>query len=539
MRLELKMALITSAALTGLLNAAPVAAQSAAARTCQVAALQAMSPANLVIDKAEAVKGGDQAPAHCAVIGHINRGGEIGIRLLLPNDWNKKFLFVGVGSFAGLFMPIDSAPFNQGVLRGYATGTTDTGHKSALAGEMSGEDASWALNNPQAVINHYDASIELSAQAMKQLISAYYSAAPRYAYFQGCSGGGRQAMAEAERAPGTFDGIIAEAAAWNYSRLFSTMLLNGQQILRSDGNWVSKGKLQTIDKAVMAQCDELDGVKDGIITDPRACQPALSKLKCKPGVDTDACLTPQQLATIEQIRHPAFAKDRPGFFGFHLTGADAEPWAWGDTIFGARKPQRDASGRLSFGVFPTPGQAFGDVPLGYVLGDQYYRYILKNDAAADPRDFSLERDFPASQQKIAPMSDATDTDLSRFFRHGGKLLIWHGWSDPAIPPEMSIDLYNRIEHDTRQPLPIPVDQSVRLFMAPGVGHCLGGAGLTEFDMLSAMEAWVERGSAPERIPAAQLVNGLPARTRPLCRYPKAAKYTGKGDSNDERNFVCV
>ena len=539
MHSKLKAALVAGAALMALAAASPAAAANNGPDACAVAALQAMAPAGVVIEKAEAVSATKEAPAHCAVTGYINHGGKIGIRLLLPTAWNKKFLFIGIGGFAGAFMPMETSPYNEGLLRGYATGTTDTGHKGAGTVDVAGTDATWALNNPAGVINHFESSVDLSAQAMKSMVAAYYGDAPKYAYFQGCSGGGRQAMAEAERNPGAFDGIISEAPAWNYSKLFTTFLLDGQQILRSPANWISATQFEAIDRKVMAQCDDVDGLKDGIIMDPRACHLDLSKFGCAPGADPGSCLTPPQLATLRFLLDPPYAKGRTGYYGLYLTGADHVVFGLQDSIFGSAKTRLDATGRPTFAPFAAPDAPLGASPFAYQLGDQFFRYMVMNDPNQDARGFDIERDYPLIQQKVGFMSDADQTDLGRFFRKGGKLLIWHGWSDTAIPPGMSIDLYERIKRDTKdsagQP---PVDQSVRLFMAPGVYHCGGGSGLTQFDVLAAMEDWVEHGSVPERIPAAQIENGLPVRTRPLCRYPQVAHYSGRGDPNDERNFDC-
>lgn len=534
MKTRLKAAWVAVAALTALAVALPgvAAAATATANTCTVSALQARSPGGVVIEAADVIKAAEGRPEHCALTGYVDHKGKIGIRLLLPDSWNHKFLFMGVGSFAGVLAPLEG---NPAFLRGYAIGTTDTGHRGAgTSPGLATNEASWALNDPAAVINHFEASVDLSAQAMKALVAAYYGGAPRYAYFQGCSGGGRQAMAEAEFNPGTFDGVIAEAPAWNYSRLFATFLLDGQQILRSPANWISPRQFAAIDQQVMAQCDGADGVVDGIIMDPRACHLDLSAFGCKPAGGPAGCLSPPQLDTLKFIVEAPYARGRPGYYGFYLTGADSKDWGVQETIFGAARPGLDAAGRPTFAPFSESGAS----PFAYALGEQFYRYILMNEPTKDARDFNIERDFPLIQQRVAFMSDADQTDLGRFFRKGGKLLIWHGWSDPAIPPGMSIDLYERIKRDTKDSDEAPVDNSVRLFLAPGVNHCGWGSGLTQFDVLRAMEDWIEHGLAPERIPAAQLENGLPVRSRPLCRYPKVARYSGRGDPNDERNFDC-
>jgi hypothetical protein len=523
------------------LAAAVAAARPAAAETprppaCTVEALQGIAGSAARILSARRVDAGAQTPAYCAVSGSVEHGTSIGFILGLPDAWNRKFLFYGIGGFAGMPTPIDVFPFNKGLKSGYATGSTDTGHKGTL------EDATWALNNPAGVLNHYEDGVELSARAMKGLIGAYYGLAPEHAYFEGCSAGGRQAMVEAERFPTTFDGVIAEAPAWNYSRLLSTFALNAKEILRSPGAWIPPSAFVRIDRLVLEQCDEVDGVKDGIVIDPRRCRLDLKPLLCRPGEAAESCLSKEQLTTLDRIVHPPYAKGRPGYFGFQLTGTDRSEgwWGWPEWMFGTVHPVPDAGGRLNFaGDVLPPGPARGVGPNQFLLGEQFFRYMVMNDPAYDARSFDLERDYARLQARLGGVIDADATDLGGFVRAGGKLIIWHGWADNAIPPEMSIDLYERVRRDTRdRPGQSPLDQSARLFMVPGVQHCGSGSGLVWFDALPALEAWVEGGKAPERITAAQIVDAKPGRSRPLCPYPKAAVYSGKGDPDDQASFDC-
>jgi feruloyl esterase len=520
----------------GLVAASPARAAATTPARCDAPAIQRMVATDVHIDEAKTVEANGDLPAHCAVKGSILHGSKIGFAAALPADWNEKFLFYGIGGFAGVINPLDRPPSDQGLKRGYATATTDTGHQSPTV-----ENATWALDNPAAVLNHFESSVDLSAQTVKSLIASYYGRAPDRSYFQGCSAGGRQAMVEAERFPSTFDGIIAEAPVWNYSALLSTFLLNGQRILRSPANWVSPENFEAIDREVLRQCDLLDGVADAIIMDPRQCRPNLHTIVCKAGQSGTDCLTAAQLATIKQLTQPA-NPGVPGYYGYYLTGTDRSGpfFGWPDWMFGTRPTMLDSSGRLQFASRVLAGSKDqGRGPLQFLLGEQFFRYMVMNDPTYDGRDFRFERDMAVLQSKLGAFLDAKDTNIGTFVRSGGKLLIWQGWSDGAVPAGMAIDLYERIGHDT----PVhhgekQLDQSVRLFMVPGVQHCSWGTGLTEFDALGALERWVEQDRAPERIEATQLVDGKPARSRPLCPYPKVAHFLGRGDPDEAQSFDC-
>jgi feruloyl esterase len=502
---------------------------------CTLQRVATMVSAPVSIESARPVAATALVPAHCAISGFIEHGSRIGFTLALPSEWNHKFLFFGVGGFAGVPAPLDS-----GIARGYATGSTDTGHKGT-----SVEDATWALNNSAAVLNHYESSVELAATALKELTSSYYGARPAHAYFQGCSAGGRQALVEAERFPGTFDGIVAEAPAWSYSKLLVSFMENAREILKSPDNWVPPEAFPAIDREVLRQCDALDGLEDGIIEDPRACKPDLRRLLCpnptQPG-KTATCLTRAQVAILQKLVNPEFARGRPGYYGYYLTGSERSDlsWGWSEWFFGTLPPLTDARGKLNFrGDVLPPGPDRGKGPNQFLLGEQFFRYMVMNDPGYDARTFELGRDGERLQHRLGGLLDADSADLGPFVRSGGKLLIWHGWSDPAIPPSMAIELYTRILHETRQAAgQLSTAEAVRLFMVPGVQHCGGGAGLTEFDPLAAMEQWAEQGHAPDRITAWQRAGGQRVRSRPLCAYPKTPLYHGSGNPDDAANFRC-
>ena len=504
-------------------------------RVCTAERLQSLATGSLRIDSAEHVDAAAHVAAYCSVVGHIEHGTPIGFKLGLPDTWNGKYLFLGIGGFAGTLDPIES-----GMARGYATGTSDTGHTG-----RSVADATWALNNPVGVVNHFETGTALAASRLKSLATVYYGTLPAHAYFQGCSAGGRQAMVEAARFPGTFDGIIAGAPAWNYSKLLVTFVENGSMILRSAANWIPPDVFKEVDRVVLDQCDasDGDGLQDGIITDPTRCRANLRVLLCKAGMDPRTCLTPAQFRILEKLRHPDFAGGQSGYFGYRLSGSDRDvglSWGWPKWFFGTMPPVPDRGGQLNFrGDVLPEGADRGMGPNQFLLGEQFFRYMVMNDLNYDARTFSFRKDVPKLERKLGGLLDVRDDDLGPFIRLGGKLLIWHGWSDPAIPPEMSIDLYKRIQQATRAYAgQASTDQSVRLFMVPGVQHCGGGAGLTEFDALGALERWTDEGRAPDHLKASQLIDGKPVRSRPLCSYPKVGQYRGEGNPDDADSFEC-
>lgn len=515
--------LVRFSALALLISAAMASPDLAAHEaSCTAQSVRAMVHPPLDVGNVVYVRGSSTEPGYCLITGFIDHGTRIGIEFALPDAWNKKVLFLGRGGFAGAVerasIPSD-LPVAYGAIRGYATGTTDTGHQSPTV-----EDATWATN-PAAVINHFEVGVELAANALKAIAAAYYATVPRYTYFQGCSGGGRQGLVEAERFPDAFDGIIAGAPAWNYTHLFIDLAERAKRVIKQPSAWIPPETLHAIDRLVTQQCDKLDGLEDGIVMDPRVCHPDLAALACKADRDGSQCLTSTQQSVIEQLLHPPYATAASGYFGLMLTGSDAGAWvSW---VFGQQKPSRAGA----------PGTIYNTAAAKMAAG--FLSYIVMNDPRYDWQRFDAEADTAALDRKLGALVNADQTDLSRFVRRGGKLLIWHGWSDAAIPAEMSIDFYNRIFRDTHGAgAGETLDQSVRLFMVPGVEHCFGGSGLTEFDALSAMERWVERGQAPDLLIAARRRQGERVLSRPLCRYPQRARYRGGGNRDSADSFEC-
>lgn len=453
------------------------------------------------------------APEYCRVIGFVDT--EINFELRLPTAWNKKFLFGGEGGLAGQISDQTGlqAGGRNGLARGYATVFSDTGHKgTVLPGATSPVyDGSWALNNPERQLNWAHRSTHVVARAAKNLIEDYYGRQPRYSYFTGCSGGGRQAAMTAQRYPKDFDGILAGAPWLN---------VTGQVML---WNWIVQAlaeqpippaKLPLIANNVLAQCDAKDGLKDGLISDPERCEVKTSKLACRPGGNDATCLTFDELRTLRTIYAGPQNSRGKQLFPPYEPGQENVQWL--------RSIVHDVNG--------GPGQLLVFLP------DQFLRFFVFGPDY-DTLTFDFDRD-PRALKDPGRLFNVK-SDLSDFRKAGGKLLMYHGWNDPRLAPIYSINYRNEVV-ERLGGKPGKTDEFFRLFMVPGMGHCSGGEGPNSFDALTALEKWVEKGVEPERIVASHAnASGVVDRTRPLCAYPKIAKYKGNGSIDDAKSFACV
>jgi feruloyl esterase len=405
---------------------------------------------------------------------------------------------VGNGGLAGAISYGAMAPVLK---RGYAVASTDTGHRGA------GNDASWAIGHPEKQIDFgYRAVHEMTVQA-KAIVTAFYSAAPRYAYWSGCSTGGRQGLKEAQRFPADYDGIIAGAPVSDWIRLVGHLISVGTAVRKDAGSAIPPQKLPLIHGAVMAQCDALDGVKDGVLENPRRCRFDPGELQCR-GEDVPTCLTSAQVATVRKIYEP-FRHPRTG-----------------DVLF----PGFARGGELGW----------EGIPRGFSIAESYFKHMVAADPAWDFRTFDYEIDLAKAEETDRTVGQfvATDPDLHAFKKRGGKLIQYHGFGEPEIASEDSIRYYDRLVGHFGQAR--AVDDFYRLYMVPGMGHCRGGVGATDqFDMIAALEQWVERGIAPTRIVASHATDGVTDRTRPLCPYPQVARWKGSGSTDDAANFACV
>ena len=450
----------------------------------------------------------------------------IPIEVWLPvKGWNGKFRGVGNGGFAG---SIDYSGPAVALMQGYASGATDTGHSG------NGGDASWALGHPEKVIDFGYRAIHEMTRISKAVVQAYYGGAARHNYFVSCSDGGREALMEAQRFPADYDGIVAGAPANNWTGLMTNGLRNQQALTGDPAGFIPITKLPAIDAAVRAACDAADGVTDGVLADPRQCQFKPATLICK-GADSDACLTGTQAHTLEVLYgglHDAAGKL---IFPGYVPGGELGDSGWGPWITG-----------------PVPGAS-----AMYVFSTGYFINMVYENKEWNYKDAVIADAYKAALAKTSQMLDATDPNLKPFAEHGGKLILYHGWNDPGISPLNTINYYGDVRATVG---PSSADSFVRLFMIPGMQHCLAvGPGANDIDQYGmpmaavpddaqhdiflALEAWVEKGSAPESMVAAKFDEKAdPAKlqmTRPICAYPKAAKYKGSGDTNDAANFTCA
>jgi feruloyl esterase len=444
---------------------------------------------------------------------------KISFEVWLPEkEWNGRLLGSGNGGFAGSFSYQQMAGY---LMRGFVVSGTDTGH------DANGTDATWAFGHPEKVKDFGWRAIHLTAERSKEIVNAYYGKAQQRAYFDACSDGGREALMEAQRFPADYDGILAGAPAYAWSTLLASGVV-AMQALGDPRAYISSLKLPAIQKAVLDACDESDGLKDGIIADPNQCHFDPQVLLCK-GEESRQCLTQPQIGALRVLY--SGAKDKSGQSWGHGFSPGDEP-AWKDWITGE---DPEASAFASF-----------------VRND--FRYLVTGDPKWNGLTADPDAMLKLSHEKTAQDLDSTDPDLGKFAARGGKLILYHGWNDPAIAPGFTIDYYKQVQQKMGAG---KAGSFVRLYMVHGMEHCLGGPGASsfgqfgiatakgpQFGLFDSLVDWVEKGAPDDDVVATKFApqpNAAPkaALTRPLCAYPQVAKYKGSGDSNDAANFACV
>src|SRR5262245_60241803 len=430
-------------------------------------------------------------PAHCHVVIVMKPSADshIEAEVWLPAEWNGKFQAVGNGGWAG---SISYPQMARALQEGYATASTDTGHK--------GGSAAFAIGHPEKLVDFGHRAVHEMTVQSKALITALYQKPARLSYWNGCSTGGRQGLMAAQRYPDDFDAILAGAPANNHSRMGASRLAVSVTTIKDPANVVPAAKLAMVTRAVLEACDGRDGVKDNFLNDPRACAFDVATLQCKGG-DGESCLTAAQVATMKRAYAPM-------------------KLASGQFVFAGKEPGSETSW----------GMVGGTADALSVTAQQ----IAHSDAAWDPNTFDLERDLPRVMQNVGFAVHAIDPDLRAFKARGGKLLLYHGWNDPLISAGNTLNYYESVIDKMGR----GQDEWLRVFMVPGMGHCQGGAGPDQVNWMASLERWRESGKAPERIEAAKVVANRVEMTRPLCPYPQIAQYTGIGSTNDAANFVC-
>jgi feruloyl esterase len=434
-------------------------------------------------------------PSFCRVAANLKPTSDSDIRIevwLPSSNWNGKFLAVGSGGWGGSINYDDMA---DALRRDYATSSTDDGHSSS--------GASFIVGHPEKFIDFaYRAEHEMTVEA-KTLINAFYGREARYSYWNGCSGGGREGLLQAYRYPDEFDGIIAGDPA-NLRRNAWALWL-AVKTFKDPADYIPPAKYPMIHRAVLDACDANDGLKDGLIDDPERCHVDFKVLQCKAAENQD-CLTARQVKTAQTIINPAVAASGKVLFPRLEPGTELR-WA-----------------RLAGG--PRPADLFLD----------QFRYVVYQDPKWDWRTFDLERDA-AKANEVNQSFDDLNPHLEAFAKHGGKLLIYHGWADQQVAPGSSVEFYQSVVKLSGEPA--QTSNWIRLFMAPGMAHCSGGEGPDAFDKIGVIEKWVEQGQAPAHIVAAHRnASGQVDRTRPLCSYPQIARYRGMGSIDDAVNFSC-
>jgi feruloyl esterase len=471
-------------------------------------------------------------PAFCRIVGVIRprAESEIGFEIWLPEQWNGRYLQVGNGGFAG---SINYGGLVPGLRNGFAVASTDDGHK--------GEGATWALGHPESLVDYGYRAVHLTSSVAREIISTYYGRNLSYAYFSGCSDGGRESLMEAQRYPEDFNGWVVGAPGNDLTGIMA-YLLSLSQIEAALQEPLTTSQLEALTKAALARCDRADGVADGVIDDPLRCPFDPAELLCREARD-GRCLSKSQVDAVRRIYDDArdprtHASLAPGFRT--AFGDEVRQWPlWVGSV--------GKDGNLT-------------ASLSQMFSEAFWPFMVYNDPKLDFRRLDIVQAASDARSRVGMILNAVDPDLSVVRASGKKIIQYHGWADAVVPAQYSIGYYEAVEKYLRR----DNRDFYRLFMAPGMEHCGGGPGansfstpfdprpfgagydlLHEFDpernVLAALVRWVEKGQAPEKIVATKYRDDdgeHVIRTRPLCPYPSIARWTGKGSTDDAHNFVC-
>ena len=451
-------------------------------------------------------------PERCRVLGVLPP--EIVFEVVLPSDWNGRILMRGNGGYAG------TSPNQPGRVRnsertvadGFVSVYTNTGHDRTA--EPLG---TFAFNNRQKEIDYSFRAVRLTIQTAKELVGIYYGQPPNYTYWSGCSTGGRQGLMAAQRFPKDFDGILVGAPVLDFT---GTQIWGAWNALALAEAPLTLAQMETIAEAVYEKCDSLDGLEDGLLDDPRACDfdPAIDLPRCD-STSTDGCFDDGQIEALAKIYGGVISKGEQIFPGLPV-GSEAAPPSgrrrtsgWQGWIVDENGPSRQ-----------------------HIFAETFMRYLAFEP---DDPEFELsELDFdqdPSRMDFIRSILDATDPDLTRFRDAGGKMLMYFGWADTALNPLMGVNYYEDVLGVTGP----ETRDFFRLFMVPGMFHCGGGLGVSQTDYFNSLMQWVEAGEVPERLDASRVVQGETELTRPLCPYPEVAIYDGTGDPAEASSFACA
>ena len=407
--------------------------------------------------------------------------------------WNGKVLATGNGGYSST---LSYSQMAQGLHEGYAVGGSNTGH--------DGDGLEFGVNQPEKIRDWAYRSTHVLAQDAKRLVAAFYGKPPQHSYFEGCSTGGQQGLSEAQRYPDDFDGIVAGDPGNDRILLNADFVESWLTTHPKDAPAFPVAKLALLNKAAVAACDKQDGVADGVIEEPNKCSFDPGSLACEADGDSASCLTHGE---VEIVRHlyEGSVRDRVGksIYAGWVRGSEA---GWGSYLVSPSQPVRV----------------------------EFWKSWVFEGGSFDLQNFDPFGAIEKARTKL-PFVEAVDADLRAFQKSGRKLLMYHGWADPVVPPLDTVDYYNKVQRALGKDGPA----TVRLFMVPGMGHCGGGPGATTFDALGVLDAWVSGIKIPETINATHIYGGKSSFTRPLCAFPKVARWDGRGDPLDSSSFRCV
>ena len=486
-----------------------ICASAADAAPIECAALSQLTIANGTVLSAEPVGAGAftppssgnpspyaNLPAFCRVRLRLapSADSDIRVEVWLPAaGWNRKLNAVGNGGLGGT-MPYPALA--AAIRGGYAAVGTDTGH--------IGGNADFVAGHPEKLIDFAYRAIHEMTVTAKTIVASHYGESQQRSYFASCSTGGRQALVAAQRYPDDYDGIVAGDASWDQMRLYAARVALNVFVNRDPAAVIPPARYRVMHNAVLAACDAIDGVKDGVIEHPPSCKFDFASLACAAGDGAD-CLTPPQIETARAMASPITDQ---------ATGTVLHP------------------GRYYPGSELGWGGVGGPTPSGESL-EGMTKIVFK--PGWDYRTIRGPQDVARAVKADNGLLFGGDPNLARFFSRGGKLLMYHGWADPLVSPDTSLIMFEQINNTVGA----AARNSLALFMVPGMGHCQGGPGTDVFDKVAAIDQWVESGIKPQSIVASHLTNGVVDRTRPLCAYPLVARYIGTGSTDDAANFRCV
>lgn len=437
-------------------------------------------------------------PAYCRVLGIAKplNDSEIHFELWLPAPevWNGKFVGTGNGGYSSALSFADMA---RALAKGYATAGSDTGHQ--------GGNLNFGSGHFEKIEDWGFRAVHVMTENAKLIVRNYYGSFPKHSYFTGCSTGGHQALSEAQRYPTDYDGIVAGDPGNERVHLNANFLWAYTALYKEPNSALPAAKLPFITQAALAQCDAGDGITDGIISNPRNCKFDPAVLLC-PNGDQSSCLTQPEIDAVRKI-----------YAGAHNTRT-------GESIMPGFPIGSESGWGAYFVGQPAPARI------------DFWRLWVFDNPSWNWRTFDFDADLEYADRKLAAVN-AVSADLSGFKGNHGKLLLYHGWADPVVPPEATIRYFEDVEKTMGGAQ--NTSEFARLFMVPGMGHCAGGTGPSTFDALGVLDRWVTSGAAPARIIAWHATNGKVDRTRPLCPFPATAEWRRAGSTDEAESFSCV